>query len=189
MDFNKFDSRAIAEAGSPMQILDSWTDEPMMDGDKPCRVILRGTASASMQAKMRAAQKAAMMSKKSKGKDAKDDARVMEDVHNQMVEAAAAFIMGFENVNNGDKPATAADAVWFLNLTFPEMGVKEDEDGNPVTQKALKQDENGEYMFHKSGAPVMEDVPVYELKNNPHAKQCSEFSSKQANRLGNGKSG
>jgi hypothetical protein len=169
MDFNKFDSRAIAEAGSAMHILDSWTDEPMMDGDKPCRVILRGTASASMQAKMRAAQKAAMMSKKSKGKDAEDEARVMEDVHNQMVEAAAAFIMGFENVNNGDKPATAADAVWFLNLTFPEMGVKEDEDGNPVLNK------DGE--------------PTYEMKNNPHAKQCSEFASKQANRLGNGKSG
>jgi hypothetical protein len=169
MDFNKFDSRAIAEAGSPMQILDSWTDDPIIDGDKPCRVILRGTASASMQAKMRAAQKAAMMSKKSKGKDAEDEARVMEDVHNQMVEAAAPFIIGFENVNKGDKPATADDAVWFLNLTFPEMGVKEDEAGNPVLNK------DGE--------------ATYEMKNNPHAKQCSEFASKQANRLGNGKSG
>jgi hypothetical protein len=189
MDFNKFDSRAIAETGSPMQIVDEWTGEKMMDGDKPCRVILRGTASASMQAKMRAVQKAAMMSKKTKGKDAEDEARVMEDIHNQMVDAAAPFIMGFENVNNGDMPATADDAKWFLNLTFPEMGVKEDEDGNPVTQKAFKQDENGEYMFHKSGAPVMEDVPVYEMKNNPFAKQCSEFASKQANRLGNAKSG
>jgi hypothetical protein len=169
MDFSKFDSRAIAEAGSPMQILDVWTNEPMMDGDKPCRVILRGTASASMQAKMRAAQKAAMMSKKSKGKDAEDDARVMEDVHNQMVEAAAPFIMGFENVNKGDKPATVADAAWFLGLSFPDMGVKEDDDGNPVLNK------DGE--------------ATYEMKNNPFSKQCSEFASKQANRLGNGKSG
>ena len=169
MDFNKFDSRAIAETGSPMQIVDEWTGEAMMDGDKPCRVILRGTASASMQAKMRAVQKAAMMSKKMKGKDAEDEARVMEDIHNQMVDAAAPFIMGFENVNNGDKPATADDAKWFLNLTFPEMGVKEDEDGQPVLNKYSE--------------------PVYEMKNNPFAKQCSEFASKQANRLGNGKSG
>jgi hypothetical protein len=167
MDFNKFDSQAIAEAGSAMQILDEWTNEPMMDGDKPCRVILRGTASASMQAKMRAAQKAAMMSKKAKGKDAEDEARVMEDVHNQMCEAAAPFILGFENVNNGDKPATAADALWFLKLTFPHMGVKTDEDGEPVLNK------DGE--------------PVFEMSNNTFAKQCSEFSSKQANRLGNGK--
>jgi hypothetical protein len=169
MDFNKFDSRAIAEAGSPMQILDEWTGAEMMDGDKPCRVILRGTASASMQAKMRAVQKAAMMSKKTKGKDAEDEARVMEDIHNQMVDAAAPFIMGFENVNNGDKPATAADAKWFLNLTFPEMGVKVDDEGETVLNK------DGE--------------PVYEMSNNPFAKQCSEFASKQANRLGNAKSG
>jgi hypothetical protein len=169
MDFSKFDSRAIAEAGSPMQILDVWTNEPMMDGDKPCRVILRGTASASMQAKMRAAQKAAMQSKNSKGKDAENDARVMEDVHNQMVEAAAPFIMGFENVNKGDKPATVEDAAWFLGLSFPDMGVKEDADGNPVLNK------DGE--------------ATYEMKNNPFAKQCSEFASKQANRLGNGKKG
>jgi hypothetical protein len=189
MDFNKFDSQAIAEAGTAMQILDEWTNEPMMDGDKPCKVILRGTASASMQAKMRAAQKAAMMSKKAKGKDDEDEARVMEDVHNQMCEAAAPFIMGFENVNNGDKPATADDALWFLKLTFPHMGIKEDENGNFVTQKAFKQDETGEYMLHKSGAPVMDDDPVYEMKNNPFAKQCSEFASKQANRLGNVKRG
>ena len=169
MDFNKFDSQAIAEAGTAMQILDEWTNEPMMDGDKPCKVILRGTASASMQAKMRAAQKAAMMSKKAKGKDDEDEARVMEDVHNQMCEAAAPFIMGFENVNNGDKPATAADAIWFLKLTFPHMGVKEDENGDPVLNK--------------------DDDPVYEMKNNPFAKQCSEFASKQANRLGNVKGG
>jgi hypothetical protein len=169
MDFNKFDSRAIAETGSPMQIVDEWTGEAMMDGDKPCSVILRGTASASMQAKMRAVQKAAMQSKKAKGKDAEDEARVMEDIHNQMVDAAAPFIMGFENVNNGDKPATADDAKWFLNLTFPEMGVKEDEDGQPVLNKYSE--------------------PVYEMKNNPFAKQCSEFASKQANRLGNAKSG
>jgi hypothetical protein len=182
MDFNKFDSRAIAEAGSPMQIIDEWTGAEMMDGDKPCRVILRGTASASMQAKMRAVQQAAMMSKKTKGKDAEDEARVMEDIHNQMVDAAAPFIMGFENVNNGDKPATAADAKWFLNLTFPEMGVKVDEDGQPITKKAKVTDT-------KTGEITEVDEPVYEMSNNPFAKQCSEFASKQANRLGNAKSG
>jgi hypothetical protein len=169
MDFNKFDSRAKAEAGTPMPILDAWTNEPLMDGDKPCMVILRGTASGTMQAKMRAAQKSAMMSKKAKGKDAEDEARVMEDIHNQMCEAAAPFIMGFKNVNNGTNPATADDAIWFLNLTFPEMGVKEDENGDAVLNK------DGE--------------ATYEMANNPFAKQCSEFASKQANRLGNAKKG
>jgi hypothetical protein len=180
MDFNKFDSRAKAEAGSPMQILDQWTDEPMMDGDKPCLVILRGTASASMQAKMRASQKAAMMSKKDKSKNADEEARVMEDVHMQLCEAAAPFILGFENVNNGDRPANADDAMWFLNLTFPEMGVKEDENGDPVTKTSKVTDP-------KTGEVVEVEEPVWEMANNPFAKQCSEFASKQANRLGNGK--
>ena len=171
MDFNaNYNSREAAETGTPMQIVDPWSGEPVMDGDKPCRVIVRGTASRSMQAKMRAKAKAAMMSKKAKGDNADDDeARVMEDVHMQLCEGAAPFIVGFENVNNGDRPATADDAIWFLNLTFPEMGVKEDEDGEAVLNK--------------------DGDPVYAMLNNPFAKQCSEYASKQANRLGNDKSG
>ena len=170
MDFNKYNSRAHAETGSPMQIMDPWTGEPMMDGDKPCRVIVRGTASKSVQANMRAKQKAAIMSKKAKG-DAADDeeARVMEDVHNQLCEGAAPFIVGFENVMNGAKPATAEDAMWFLDLTFPEMGVKEDEDGSTITEK--------------------DGSPLFEMKNNPFAKQIGDFAGKQANRLGNGQKG
>lgn len=169
MDFNQFNARAHAEAGTPMQIVDPWTGEPMMDGDKPCRVIVRGTASKSVQAAMRAKAKAAMMSKKAKGDDADEEARVMEDVHMQLCEGAAPFIVGFENVMNGDKPATADDAMWFLDLTFPEMGVKTDEDGAPITDKDGK--------------------PQFEMTNNPFAKQIGEFAGKQANRLGNAPKG
>ena len=170
MDFNKsYNTRAHAEAGTPMQIMDPWTGEPVMDGDKPCRVIVRGTASKSVQANMRAKAKAAMMSKKAKGEDADDEARVMEDVHNQLCEGAAPFIVGFENVMNGDKAVTADDALWFLDLTFPEMGVKEDADGEAVLDK--------------------DGSPVFEMKNNPFAKQIGEFASKQANRMGNAPKG
>ena len=171
MDFNStYNSREAAEAGTPMQILDPWTREPIMDGDKPCRVIVRGTASRSMQAKMRAKQKAAMMAKKAKGdKDEDEEARVLEDVHIQLCEGAAPFIVGFENVSKGAKPATADDAEWFLDLTFPEMGVKEDAEGNTITDK--------------------DGTPVFEMKNLPFAKQIGEFAGKQANRLGNAKSG
>jgi hypothetical protein len=165
MDFNNYNSRAAAETGQPMQIMDPWTGAPIMDGDKPCRVIVRGTASKSMQAKLRAKQKAAMMAKKAKGKDDDDEARVMEDIHNQLCEAAAPFIVGFENVTKGDKPATAEDAEWFLDLTFPEMGLKLDADGNTILDK--------------------DGAPTFEMSNNPFAKQISEFASKQANRLGN----
>ncbi|MBM1887460.1 hypothetical protein JQV99_18840 [Sulfitobacter pseudonitzschiae] len=81
MDFNaNYNTREAAEKGTPMQIVDPWTGEPVMDGDKPCRVIVRGTASRSMQAKMRAKQKAAMMAKKAKG-DAEDDAEDDEVIY------------------------------------------------------------------------------------------------------------
>jgi len=174
MDFNKYNSRAYAETGSPMQILDPWTGEPMMDGDKPCRVIVRGTASKSVQAAMRAKQKAAIMSRKAKGAKPEDEeVRVMEDVHNTLCEEAGPYILGFENVMNGDKPATAEDALWFLDLTFPEMGVKEDENGKTVTEDGLDD----------KGLPAK--TPVFEMKNNPFAKQIAEFASTQANRLGN----
>ena len=166
MDFNKFDSRALAEVGTPMQIMDPWSGEPMMDGDKPCRVIVRGSASKTMQSLMRSKQRDAMAAhKKGKGDD---EARVMEDVHNQLCEGAVPFVVGFENVSNGDVPATAADAAWFFDLSFPEMGVKEDEDGDPI----------------------MEDgTPVFEMKNNPFAKQVGEFAGKQSNHMGNVKKG
>jgi len=179
MDFSKFDSRAQAEIGTPMQILDQWTSEPMMDGDKPCRVIVRGTASKTMQGRMRDKQRAAMSRK---GKDKDEEARVMEDVHNQLCESAAPFIVGFENVSRGDRPATAEDAEWFLDLSFPEMGIKMDDNGDPVTKRVKVTDE-------KTGKTSEVDEPVFEMTNNPFAKQVGEFAGKQANRLGNGKRG
>lgn len=176
MDFNQFNARAHAEAGTPMQIVDPWTGEPMMDGDKPCRVIVRGTASKSVQAAMRAKAKAAMMSKKAKGDDADEEARVMEDIHMQLCEGAAPFIVGFENVHRGKRLCTVdgveddvSDVVWFLDLTFPEMGVREDGDGNAITDK--------------------DGNPQFEMRNNPFAKQIGEFAGKQANRLGNAQKG
>lgn len=162
MDFNQFDSRSQAETGTPMQIVDQWSGKPMMDGDKPCRVIVRGTASKTVQASMREKQRAALLV------EGKTEIQVMEDIHNQLCEASAPFIAGFENVKNGEKPATAADAEWFLNLTFPEMG--------DTT---------------KDGEPVLDDEgkPVSGMINNPFSKQIGEHVADQRRILGNAKSG
>jgi hypothetical protein len=136
---------------------------------------------------MRAKKKAAMMSKKAKKGSEDDEARVMEDVHNDLCEGAAPFIVGFENVNRGDRPCTAdgsekeiidgvevevSDIDWFLGLTFPDMGVKEDAEGNTVMQDGTDDD----------GKPIK--TPEFEMKNNPFAKQIGEFAAKQANFLG-----
>lgn len=166
MDFSQFDMRSKAEAGAPLHLLHHETGEPIMAGKgKPCRVLVRGAASRSAQAQIRERQKARMTALK--GKKA-DDSRVMEDIHNDLIEAAAPYIVGFDNIDRGDRPLTTEpdDVRWFLDLTFPLMGAKEDEDGNAVTNA------KGE--------------PVFEFKNNPFAKQIAEFASEQANALGNG---
>lgn len=181
MEISKFDSRTRAEAGAPMQILDPITGEAVADGDKPCRVIVRGVASKSMQAEMRAKQKAAMakaaaIKEANKGKGGAADvneARVMEDIHNQLCEGAAPFIVGFENMERDSKPMTADDVEWFLDLSFPEMGMKEDENGEAIMEDGIDED----------GNPTKS--PAFEMKNNPFAKQIGEFAAKQANFLGN----
>ena len=169
MEISNFNTRARAEAGAPMQIKDPISKEPIMDCEKPCQVIVRGTASISMQATMREKQKALMAKKPKKGKDEDDEVRVMEDVHQQLCEGAAPFIRGFENMERDGRPMTLDDVEWFLDLSFPEMGIKEDEHGNPVLDK--------------------DGTPVFEMKNEPFAKQIADFAGRQANFLGNAKSG
>lgn len=163
MDFSKFDSRELAEKGAPLELKDPYTKEPILDDKSgaPCIVRVKGTASRSVQAALRSR----MQARKAKAKGKKEDeaTRVMEDVHHDLCEGAAPFIVGFENISDGKRPleATKEDIMWFLDLTFPEMGIKKDEDGEPEL------DAKGEIQF--------------ELQNDPFAKQIGEFASKQAN--------
>lgn len=162
MDFSKFDNRAAAEAGVRHELVDPDTGEAITnDEGKPCAVIVRGVASRTVQAAIRARQKARV--KKADGKKAED--RIMEDVHDEMCDAAAPLIVSFENVDRDGKPCVAPDDVeWFLDLTFPIMGLVEDEDGEPVLV-------NGE--------------PKFEMKNNPFSKQITEVASKMQAAAGN----
>tara|TARA_R110000850_G_scaffold271488_2_gene405839 strand:- start:407 stop:991 length:585 start_codon:yes stop_codon:yes gene_type:complete len=194
MDFSKFDSRAQAEAGTHLHVADPWTGELLDEKGAPCYVIVRGSASKIMQAKMRVKQRAAVqLSKKKKGDG---DSRVMEDVHNELCEAAADFIMGFENIERGGRPCSLSgselvdvlsedpdgggefvvtgqvdvtDAMWFLGLSFPEMGAKEDEHGEPILGN--------------------DGTPEIEMKNNPFAKQVADCAGGQAKHMGNSKRG
>lgn len=170
MDFTQFDNRGPAEAGQRLELVDPSVrnGETLMDGKKVCAVIVRGSTARSVQMDMRKRQKAKMTaSKNSKS----EEARVLEDVHNDLCEGASPLIAGFENIERDGVPLTTdpADIKWFLDLTFPIMGVKEDEDGEPI----LTDDGNVQF----------------QMLNNPFAKQIADFSSKQALTLGNGKKG
>lgn len=111
MDFNSLDTRTAAENARPYHLRHQTTGAPIMDGDKPCLVLVRGAASRTVQAAIKAQNRADMTK-------AKDDDRGMEDIHRGLIKAAARLIVGFENVNRGDKPATVDDVDWFLDLNF-----------------------------------------------------------------------
>lgn len=111
MDFNALDSRQAAETGAAMDIRHPVSGDVLMDGDKVCRVILRGSESPTVQKAMRAMKKAAAAK-------TEDEMRSVEEIHEEMVRMAAPLILGFENVDRGDKPATADDAKWFLGLNL-----------------------------------------------------------------------
>lgn len=108
MDFSQFDSVAAAEKGAKMALKHPATGKPMMDGDKPCAVIVRGAESDTAQEAIRVAQKARAADESS--------AETLADYHEKMVESALSLIIGFENVHRGDNPVTSKDARWFLNL-------------------------------------------------------------------------
>lgn len=126
MDFNSFNSRALAETGAEMTIRHPGTGKPILHGEDPCVVIVRGTESASAQAALKAARQRRM------GEEKPDEAgRSLEDLHSDMVEAALPLILGFRHVSLGGKDLTAADARAFLGLNM--INGEQDADGKGLS--------------------------------------------------------
>jgi len=119
MDFGKYDNRAAAEDGFSMPLIDPITGDQITDGKEFPAVIVRGVASRTAQAALRIRQKAKMRANKA----GDEKARVMEDVHADLCEGAAPFVIGFVAVERDGKPLTTSpeDVQWFFDLTFPAM--------------------------------------------------------------------
>jgi len=171
MDFQKFNSRAHAEAGARMQVMDPDTREPI----EGAFVLVRGVASPTIQSAQRKLQLDRMKARKSKVGETPD--RIMEDSHNELVDSAIPFIAGFEGVEYEGRKLTDDDAREFLDWTFPAMGVVKDANGDPVEIEV--KDEKG----------AIVKVPKFELKNLPFAKQIADFAGNQANFLQNARKG
>jgi hypothetical protein len=117
MDFGKFDQRGKAEQGQAFPILHPETLEPIENS----RFIIRGSSARSVQEAERLRQIAAMTAT-----DVAPRPMTMGAVHEETVEAAVPFIIGFEGVEFDGVPATAADARRFLDLAFPRMDTDAD---------------------------------------------------------------
>lgn len=177
MDFNKFDMRSQAEAGIALPIKDPFTGKVIKDGRKVAKVILRGLASPEIKAARREMRRMKDARKTALGDDAETDdeyASVVESLHDSLCDGAAPHIIGFESVSRGDKPAVVPDDVqWFLDLSFPVLEVKKDEDGKLI--KVDAQDDEGNTI----------KVPDYHMANEPFAKQITDAASRYKDFLGN----
>jgi hypothetical protein len=106
MDFNQFDSRAAADKPRDLHLRHPVSGELLYDDGKPCIAEILGAESPRVQSALKALARAKV----------KGDAL---ETHDDLVALAAPLIVGFRNVNRGDKPATAADAAWLLGLQIP----------------------------------------------------------------------
>lgn len=182
MNFGKYDSRTKAENGARMVVKDPFSGEDVVDdkGD-PCCVVVRGVASPTVQKQQRDKRRALLEKQKKKNEDTDAEARVLEDLHESLCDSAAPYIIEFVNIHHADghslDAANPDDIAWFLNLTFPEMQVKRDEDGDPIYRDVFDE---------VTGRN--ERVLDYDLVNKTFAAQIGEFAGKQSNFLGNEKS-
>lgn len=166
MDFSNRNDQDLAERGAELRLVDPVTREPLGPDDKPCIVIVRGSASRPIQQILRQKQKAAkaaeMVRRADKVKASKEDAddglECMEDVHERSIEHALPFIIGFKNITmggvdpSGDEKLTAD----LLRTSFPSM--------RPLV------DDNGTHLLDDKG------VPRFEMATITFAQQVSDFA-------------
>ena len=188
MDFSKFDNRSRAEKGAPLHLVDPDTREPLTHEGKACIVYVRGAISHAVQSAIR--QKLRDQVRLGAGvlnipegparelAEREANIRVMEDVHEDSVEATLPFIrgLGFENISRGDRPLDPSsddDLRWFLNLTFPVISIEKDAKGNNVL--AVFKDEDGKEELR----------PKVAVMNFPFTKQVQDFAAELGAKLGN----
>jgi hypothetical protein len=114
MDFTKRDARAAAETAQFCHLRWPETGESIMDGDKPVGAMVLGSSARSVQAALKADNRAKLQSAKNK----EDEIRALEDIQSDMVKSAARLTVGFQGVQRGDADATAEDAAWFYDLNM-----------------------------------------------------------------------
>lgn len=125
MDFSQFDSRAASDKPRALHIKHPGTGKPIFDNDekgkpdpkKPCQVLVLGIEGEAGQKAVLASQRARMEESKERAERKPDDPVSISAVHANMVKEIAPLVVGFENINRGDRPAKAPDDVeWFLSL-------------------------------------------------------------------------
>ena len=114
MDFTKKDARGAAEVAQFCALRWPETGLPIMDGEKAVGAMVLGASARSVQASLKADQRAKLQA----AKDKEDEARALEDIQADLVKSAARLTTGFVGVQRGEVDATADDAEWFYDLNM-----------------------------------------------------------------------
>ena len=173
MDFSKFDQRAHAETGVFLALCDPYTKAPIGKGDDAPGFVIRGMAARSTQAKLAELQKAA---KDSAGEE--DAEAAMEMLHQRLIDSAMTYIIEARNIEIEGKPVSGeSDIRRVLDMTFPDMQIVKDSDGNTVT--TTTKDKDGKAIT----------VPKFDLVNEPFAQQVIKNAENGARFFGKARNG
>lgn len=152
MDFLNSDSRTAAETPTRMAILQQRDGDPIMDGKKPCVVLVSGASSRSMQAKLREEESARMKTTKGKSRKSKSDT---VDFQKQLSEAASRFVVGFEGVERPDPDTgklrdltnSPADLAWFFDLNTISLAHLMRGDGGGIIQNEDESEDEFDWRY------------------------------------------
>lgn len=158
MDLSKYNRRARAEEGVFVGLRDEYTGEPITDGDKQPGFIVRGLAARSVQSRLAEMQRKAAADIEGSGDDTQ---AVLERLHENLIESAMSYIVRAQDIEADGAPVgdDAAKIRSVLDMTFPDMQIVKDADGNNVTTTTKDKDGNEV------------EVPKFELVNEPFAQQ------------------
>lgn len=110
MEMTELDSRTPAENGAWLHLKHPKTGALMWDGDKPCRVLVRGAESRT------AIKATSALLRKRKTVDIAD----IEENAARNIAMVAPLIVAFENMTRDGKPMVVpGDAEFFLGLNMP----------------------------------------------------------------------
>lgn len=122
MLFDALNARAEAEAPREYHLRYQHNGKPIMDGDTPCIVLVKGASSRSVQAAIRAEELERIKALKG-AKTKAEETQSLEDLHQALCKAAARLIVGFKGMqamgeDGQPRAMELRDVPRFLDLNF-----------------------------------------------------------------------
>ena len=168
MDMNKLNSRQKQEDGVFVPLRDQYSGEPINPGPDAPGFLVRGIAARSVQMRLAEAALAAKQAKKAGKTDDEIATAVLENLHATQIDAAMKYIIEARNMTIGEVPVETPDQIRaVLDMTFPDMQVAKDDDGEPILT-TMKDD---------AGKDMM--VPKFEMVGTTYAGQVIEAAENQ----------